>query len=141
MKEPSKLEHLPRLALHTVESVGLLIIMIATIIAAGHEVARMISVGAVHLADLLLLFIYLEVLAMVGVYYKSHSLPVRMPLYIAIVALARHMILDMKEMTDMQMLTTAAGMFIIAGAVLLVRYGHVKFPYGDGDRPSDIDKS
>ncbi|MGF1546433.1 MAG: phosphate-starvation-inducible protein PsiE [Thiotrichales bacterium] len=141
MNDASKLKELPRIVLHAVESVGLLVIMIATVIAAGSEVARMISSASVHLADLLLLFIYLEVLAMVGVYYKSHSLPVRMPLYISIVALARHMILDMKEMTDMQMLTTAVGMLIIAGTVLLVRFGHVKFPYGDDDKPSDSAKS
>ena len=79
-----------------VEKVGLSIIALATIIAFGTEVISMLAVGAVTLADLLLLFIYLEVLAMITMYLDSGKLPIRMPLYIAIVALARYMILDMK---------------------------------------------
>ena len=71
-----------------VQDAGLLIIAIATIIAVGIEIRSMIEAMTVNLADLLLLFIYLEVLAMVAIYLDSGKLPVRMPLYIAIVALA-----------------------------------------------------
>jgi protein PsiE len=63
----------------------------------------------VTLADLLLFFIYLEVLAMVAIYLESGKLPVRMPLYIAIVALARYMILDMKSLDTWRMLGVARG--------------------------------
>ena len=87
----------------------------------------------VSLADLLLLFIYLEVLAMVGIYLKSGKLPVRMPLYIAIVALSRYMILDMKNLDTLRMLGLAGAILIIAISVLAIRFGHVKFPYSGED--------
>lgn len=93
----------------------------------------MISARTVTLADLLLLFIYLEVLAMVAMYLDSGKLPVRMPLYIAIVALARYLILDMKSMDDWRMLSVSGAILLIAIAVLIHRYGHAKFPYKDED--------
>ena len=76
------------------QDIGLLIIAISTIVAVGIEINVMIEAMTVTLADLLLLFIYLEVLAMVAIYLESGKLPVRMPIYIAIVALARDLQLE-----------------------------------------------
>ena len=126
-----------RRALGAIEVVGLLVISVATLVAAGQEVAKMVTVREVTLVDLLLLFIYLEVLAMVGVYLESGALPIRMPLYIAMVALARHLILDMKHLGAWDIIATSTGILIIAIAVLAIRYGHVRYPYealrgGDG---------
>jgi len=115
------------------ENVGLIIISIATVIAVGIEVTSMISAKTVTLADLLLLFIYLEVLAMVAMYLDSGKLPVRMPLYIAIVALARYLILDMKSMDSWRMLGVSGAILLIAIAILLHRYGHTNFPYKEED--------
>jgi protein PsiE len=115
------------------ESIGLVIIAIATVIAVGIEITGMISDKAVTLADLLLLFIYLEVLSMVAIYLESGKLPVRMPLYIAIVALARYLILDMKNMDVWLMLAVSGAIFIIAMAILVHRYGHTKYPYDKED--------
>ena len=100
-----------------------------TIIAGAQEIIRMISVGQVTLGDLLLLFIYLEVIAMVAVYLESGKLPIRMPIYIAIVALARYLALDSKEMDTWQFLAVSGAIVILAFAVLVIRYGHAKFPY------------
>ena len=111
------------------ENVGLIIIAIATVIAVGIEVTSMISDKTVTLADLLLLFIYLEVLAMVAMYLESGKLPVRMPLYIAIVALARYLILDMKGMDSWRMVGISGAILLIAIAILIHRYGHTKYPY------------
>ena len=116
-------------ALEIVEDIGLLIIAIATIIAMSFEIGAMFTAMKVTLADLLLLFIYLEVLAMVGIYLKSGKLPVRMPLYIAIVAIARYMILDMKNLDTFRMLGLTGAVLILAVAILTIRYGHTKFPY------------
>jgi protein PsiE len=116
-----------------VQDVGLLIIAIATVVAVGIEVASMIKAGTVALADLLLLFIYLEVLAMVSIYLDSGKLPVRMPLYIAIVALARYMILDMKSLDTWRMLGVAGAALLIALSILVIRFGHARFPYGKTD--------
>jgi protein PsiE len=117
-------------ALALIEDVGLVVIAVATVIALGQEVMVMVEQRRVTLADLLLLFIYLEVLTMVGLYLSSGQLPVRMPLYIGMVALARYLILDVKEMDAWRMLAVAGAVLLLAAAVLLIRYGHVRFPYG-----------
>ncbi len=126
----SSLEKLGCKALSFVEKTGLALIAVATVISIGQEVMVMIESLKVHLADLLLLFIYLEVLAMVSSYLKSGSLPVRMPLYIAVVALARFIVLDVKGMDNLQLIAVAGGILIISVAVLVIRYGHVRYPYG-----------
>lgn len=115
--------------LHTVEHIALVIILIATIVAIGQELMVMIENKLVRLSDLLLLFIYLEVITMVGIYYQDHKLPVRYPLYIAMVALARYIILDSKELSWQGLMGIGATIALLALAVLIHRYGHVKFPY------------
>lgn len=119
--------------LRWVENVGLVVIAIATVIAGAQEIVVMLEHRSVQLADLLLLFIYLEVLTMVGLYLESGQLPVRMPLYIGMVALARYLVLDMKEMDVWRMVGVSASVLVLALAVLVVRYGHVRFPYGRGE--------
>lgn len=125
------LDRVSRKALHGTEIAVLVVIAIATVIAILQEIALMIGNLQVTLADLLLLFIFLEVLAMVGIYYKSGRLPVRLPLYIAIVALARYIIIDMKGMDFWEMIGVAVGILLITLAVLVLRYGHIRFPYTD----------
>ncbi len=115
--------------LKMLEITGLVIISIATIIAIGQEVWVMVQHGRVALSDLLLLFIYLEVITMIGIYYQKNMLPVRFPIYIAIVALARYIILGSKEMAPWDMLGIGITLLVLTIAVFLVRLGHVKFPY------------
>ncbi len=112
-----------------IEDLGLLVILFATVVAAGQEVWHMAASGSVRLADLLLMFIYLEVVAMVHAYWQSGQMPVRMPLYIAMVALARYLILDMKGMDEWRILAVAGAILLLGLAVLVVRFGHVRFPY------------
>ncbi|HEX8980757.1 MAG TPA: phosphate-starvation-inducible PsiE family protein [Parasulfuritortus sp.] len=119
--------------LGVIEHVGLAVIIVATVIAGSTDVGTMLAARTVTLTDLLLLFLYLEVLAMVGLYYRSGKLPVRFPIYIAIVALARYMVLDMKEMDEWKMLGISAAILMLALAVLVIRLGHVRYPYGDGE--------
>nr|WP_043740327.1 phosphate-starvation-inducible PsiE family protein [Thioalkalivibrio nitratireducens] len=118
-------------ALHTTEVAVLAVIAVATVIAILQEIALMVRNLEVTLADLLLLFIFLEVLAMVGIYLKSGRLPVRLPLYIAIVALARYIIIDMKSMDFWAMLAVSLAILLITIAILILRYGHIRFPYTD----------
>jgi protein PsiE len=126
MRDFSRIGHK---AITWIEDVGLLIIAVATVIALSIEVVSMFEARTVTLADLLLLFIYLEVLAMVAMYLDSGKLPVRMPLYIAIVALARYMILDMKSLDTWRMLGVVGAVLLISLAILVIRYGHTRFPY------------
>ena len=127
------LSRLGNRAIVLAENVGLIIIAVSTVIAVGIEISSMLTARTVTLADLLLLFIYLEVLAMVAMYLESGKLPVRMPLYIAIVALARYLILDMKSMDTWRMLGVSGAILLITFSVLAHRYGHAKFPYKQED--------
>ncbi|MBI5897620.1 MAG: phosphate-starvation-inducible PsiE family protein [Rhodocyclales bacterium] len=126
--------------LDAVEYVGLLVIAFATTIAMYQEAVIMVEARRVALADLLLMFLYLEVLAMIGQYFKSGQLPVRFPMYIAMVALARYLILDLKEMTEWRMLAVAAAIFLLTVGVLVIRYGHVRYPYRE-DADADPGKA
>lgn len=125
--------------LDLVEYIGLLIIALATSVAIYQEAMVMVEARKVGLADLLLMFLYLEVLAMIGQYFKSGQLPVRFPLYIAMVALARYVILDQKDMSEWRMLAVSGSILLLTIAVLVIRYGHVKFPYRE-DRENKVDK-
>lgn len=119
--------------LSLVENAGLLVIAIATVFAMATEALGMLRSMQVTLTDLLMLFLYLEVLAMVGLYYGSGKLPVRFPLYIAMVALARYLILDMKAMDNWRMLAVTGSILLLTLAVYLIRYGHVRLPYPGDD--------
>ncbi|MDX9994129.1 MAG: phosphate-starvation-inducible PsiE family protein [Rhodocyclaceae bacterium] len=127
-------------SLDFVEYLGLMVIGIATTVAMYHEVMVMVAASKVQLADLLLMFLYLEVLAMIGQYFKSGQLPVRFPMYIAMVALARYLILDIKEMTEWRMLAVAMAIFLLTLGVLLIRYGHVRFPYREDAEEGNAEK-
>jgi protein PsiE len=116
-----------------VEYAGLLVIAFATTFAMVEEVVGMVAAARVTLADLLLMFLYLEVLAMIGQYFKSGQMPVRFPLYIAMVAMARYIILDIKELTELRMLAVSAAILLLTIAVLVIRYGHTRFPYREGE--------
>ena len=118
-----------QVTLELIENLGLLVIMIATVIAGYDEVINMVARQEVNLGDLLLMFLYLEVLAMVGWYYQRGKLPVRFPLYIAIIALARYIILDIKEMDELRLLGVGVGILLLSMSVLVIRYGHIRFPY------------
>jgi protein PsiE len=113
----------PRLvqrALTWIEGAGLLVITVATVIAGVQEVQTMWQHGRVTLADLLLMFIYLEVLAMVGLFHSSGMLPVQVPIFIAIVALARYLILDTKDLHEWRVLSVAAAICLLAIAAWIV---------------------
>lgn len=112
-----------RWGLRSIEAAGLIVIALATVVAGVQEVQLMLNNGKVSLADLLLMFIYLEVLAMVGLFYSSGSLPVQVPIFIAIVALARYLILDTKDLHEWRVLSIAGAICLLAVAALLVRRG------------------
>lgn len=95
----------------------------------------MVEKGQASLADILLLFIYLEIGAMVGIYFRTTRLPVRYLIYIAITALGRVMIeiVGAEHRTGMDILFVAGAILLLAFAVLVLRYGSNRFP---SDRPA-----
>ena len=102
------------------------IILVSTVIAVGIEIKNMFTNQLVTLADLLLMFLYLEVLAMVRVFWNQQSISITLPLLIAITALARFIILQGKEMDMSFLLFEAGAILILAIAVLVVRYRPLK---------------
>jgi protein PsiE len=131
MKSLNSTRHVFQRLLRISEFLGLVVIGISTTFAMAHETWKMVSSARVTLTDLLLMFLFLEILAMVTQYIKSGQLPVRFPLYIAIVALARELILNMEHASKWHMLASAGAIFILALGVLLIRYGQSKYPSSD----------
>ena len=105
-----------------IQLVALVIILVSTVIAFGQEMYQMILVQRVTLADLLLLFLYLEVLAMVRVFWESQSIQITLPLFIAITALARFIILQGKSLNPEILLYEAGAIVLIAIAILVLRF-------------------
>ena len=100
------------------------IILVSTVIAVGIEIYKMFENRSVTLADLLLMFLYLEVLAMVRVFWNQQSISITLPLFIAITALARFIILQGKEMDPSALVYEAVAIVLIAGAIVILRLRH-----------------
>ena len=100
------------------------IILVSTLIAVGIEIKTMLLNRSVTLADLLLLFLYLEVLAMVRVFWDQQSISITLPLLIAITALSRFIILQGKEMDPSGLVYEAVAIVLIASAIVILRLRH-----------------
>ncbi|MGV6852662.1 MAG: phosphate-starvation-inducible protein PsiE [bacterium] len=97
--------------------VGLLILTMIVVWAAGASLLDIFNQDVVSLKDILLFFIYLELLAMIGVYYRTHRMPVQYLIFIAITALSRHLVIDVQQVSDTFHLYL---LLTIAGAILLL---------------------
>ena len=100
------------------------IILISTILAVAIEIKTMFLNESVTLADLLLMFLYLEVIAMVRVFWNQQSISITLPLLIAITALARFIILQGKEMDPSALVYEAIAIVLIASAIVILRLRH-----------------
>ena len=100
---------------------GLILITAATVIAGAMELYRMFGARAVTV-------IYLEMISMVEIYWRMGKLPVRMPLYIAMVGIARHLMADSAYHSPWLLLAGAGAIVLLGVAVLIVRYGHLRCP-------------
>ena len=115
---------------------GLFAIGGATVWAAAAAFYGMIQKGSPSIEDLLLLFIYLEIGSMVGIYFRTNHMPVRFLLYVGITALTRHMIGYVQEQSgaDVGVVILASATLILALAVLVIRFTSSRFPspgYGE----------
>ena len=98
----------------------LLTIALATLFASASEIIRIISVKEVNLSDLFLLFIYAEVLGMVGVFYRDNRIPVTLPIIIAITALTRMIILQSKGLDAINIIYEASGILLLSIAAYIM---------------------
>jgi protein PsiE len=104
------------------EKIMLAIIGILTTVAAGMDVYDMWIVKDIQLADLFLLFIYTEIVGMVGAYFANNRIPVSLPIIIAITALCRLIVLHSKEADPWVLIAEAGAIIILAGAAYLMSY-------------------
>ena len=109
----------------------LLLVAIATVFAALQEILEILNNKRVSLADLLLLFIYTEVLAMVGAFYRSSKIPILLPLFIAMTALSRLIILKGNGSEPTNLLFEAGAILLIAIACLVIRFRPKEFSSTD----------
>ena len=97
----------------------------------------MMAKGGASIEDILLLFIYLELGAMVGIYFKTNHMPVRFLIYVAMTALTRMLLADIQahHRPDTGILMIAGGILLLALATLVIRYGSSRFPSVRADGP------
>jgi protein PsiE len=103
-----------------IERLFLIIIAIFTIVAMGQEIYSLIDSRRVELQDLLLMFIYAEVLGMLAAFYASHRIPITIPLFIAMTALSRLIILQGKDGNPSILLYESGAIILIAGACWII---------------------
>ena len=108
----------------TLQLILLGVILVSTVIAVGIEIRTMFLNQSVTLADLLLMFLYLEVMAMVRVFWEQQSISISLPLLIAITALSRFIILQGKSMDPSALLYEAGAILLIAAAIVVLRLRH-----------------
>jgi len=106
-----------------IEKALLLFIVAGTVWAAGYDIVGMFGQqGKMALADLFLLFIYAEILGMVGAFYNDHRIPVTLPIIIAITALTRMIVLTTKGTEPVNIIYESVGIFVLAISAFILSY-------------------
>jgi phosphate starvation-inducible membrane PsiE len=98
----------------------------------------MIAAGHASLHDILLLFVYLEMGAMVGIYFKTDELPVEFLLYIAITVITRSLV-EVEQLDDVRVLVVTGSVLVLALAVVMLRFGAFRFRTEGGEGAKDTD--
>ena len=115
------------------EKAILVLIALFTIYGVGLEMNKVIQSGDVQLTDLLLMFIYAEVLGMVAGFYRSRKIPITIPIFIAITALCRLIILQGKGISTIDLIYEIAAVLLLALAALVIRWNLIKLKRDPGD--------
>ncbi|MGB5259794.1 MAG: phosphate-starvation-inducible PsiE family protein [Gammaproteobacteria bacterium] len=127
-----KIQKIGSILVDTFHYLALFIIGATVVWSAVYEYIGMMEKGYAALKDILLLFIYLELGAMIGIYFKTHRLPVQFLIFIAITALSRHLVIDVQKVADsfhLYLLLTISGAIVLLSGALFVlsltakRYG------------------
>lgn len=105
-----------------VEKLILATVALATIYAGGQEVVHLLMTQSVQLADLLLLFIYAEVIGMVAVFYREHAIPIQLPMFIAITALSRLIILQGKDISPEVLIFEGGAILLLSVSIAIITY-------------------
>ena len=125
-------------AIRNIQLVAVVAVLIATIIAFFVELSLMYETKTIGLADLLLLFIYIEVLGLVRSYWETRAVRITYPLVIAITALARYIILQDKNSDPSNLIYIALAILIVSVSTVVVRFRNSKYLKIDSSKSSDL---
>lgn len=135
MLQEEKIQRLGSLCLNIFHLFALFVIGATIVWSAVYEYLHMMEKGYAQLKDILLLFIYLELGAMVGVYFKTNRLPVQFLIFIAVTALSRHLVIDVQYVSEhfhlYLLLSISFSILMLCGALWLLFYTNSK--YGSAD--------
>ena len=125
-------------AIRNIQLVAVVAVLIATIIAFFVELTFMYETKTVGLADLLLMFIYIEVLGLVRSYWETRAVRITYPLVIAITALARYIILQDKDSDPANLIYIALAILIVSLATVVVRFRNSKYLKIDSSKSTEL---
>ena len=114
-------------SIRNIQLVAVIVVLVSTIIAFFLEMKEMYDNKDITLADLLLMFIYIEVIGLVRSYWETQSVRITYPLIIAITALARFIILQDKESDPANLIYISLAILIVAIATVIIRFRNRKY--------------
>ena len=124
--------------IRNIQLTAVLFVLVSTIIAFFLEVKEMYDNRNIELADLLLMFIYIEVIGLVKSYWETRSVRITYPLVIAITALARFIILQDKESDPSNLIYISIAILIVAIATVVIRFRNSKYLKIDNSKSNDL---
>ena len=124
--------------IRNIQLTAVLFVLVSTIIAFFLEVREMYENKNIELADLLLMFIYIEVIGLVKSYWETRSVRITYPLVIAITALARFIILQDKESDPTNLIYISIAILIVAMATVVIRFRNSKYLKIDNSKSNDL---
>ena len=125
-------------SIRNIQLVAVIIVLISTIIAFFLEMKQMYDNKDITLADLLLMFIYIEVIGLVRSYWETQSVRITYPLIIAITALARFIILQDKESDPANLIYISLAILIVAIATVIIRFRNSRYLKIEKSRSSEL---
>tara|TARA_B100000524_G_scaffold96445_1_gene45798 strand:- start:243 stop:629 length:387 start_codon:yes stop_codon:yes gene_type:complete len=124
--------------IRNIQLTAVLFVLVSTIIAFFLEVREMYENKNIELADLLLMFIYIEVIGLVKSYWETRSVRITYPLVIAITALARFIILQDKESDPSNLIYISIAILIVAIATVVIRFRNSKYLKIDNSKSNEL---
>ena len=125
-------------SIRNIQLVAVIVVLVSTIIAFFLEMKEMYDNNDITLADLLLMFIYIEVIGLVRSYWETQSVRITYPLIIAITALARFIILQDKESDPANLIYISLAILIVAIATVIIRFRNSKYLKIEKSRSSEL---
>ena len=124
--------------IRNIQLVAVLIVLFATVIAFFLEIHEMYENRDISLADLLLMFIYIEVIGLVRSYWETRSVRITYPMIIAITALARFIILQDKDQDPTNLIYISLAILIVAAATVIIRFRNSKILKLDSSKSNEL---